>query len=121
MSKSLKRVVRGLAYADFAIAPLEMSGETRTAEQAANAAGCALDQIAKSIVFRGETSGRAVLIITAGGNKVNAVKASAVACEPSGKANASLIRTQTEFAIGGVSPIGHLSPNTAFGRRHAAL
>lgn len=114
MSKSLKRVARALAEAGLDITPLEMPGETRTAQQAADAAGCALDQIAKSIIFLGETSGEAILFITAGGNQVCADKASTVAGEPLGKADAALIRAQTGFAIGGVAPIGHLNPIRAF-------
>ncbi|WP_049836110.1 YbaK/EbsC family protein [Octadecabacter temperatus] len=114
MSKSLKRVTRALSDAGHDITPLEMPSETRTAQQAADAAGCHLDQIAKSIIFLGETSGEAILFITAGGNKVDAAKASDVAGEPLGKADAALIRKQTGFAIGGVSPIGHLNPIRAF-------
>ena len=73
-----------------------------------------LDQIAKSVIFAGQTSGQAILFITAGGNQVDPVKASAVAGEPLGKADAALIRAQTGFAIGGVAPIGHLHPITAY-------
>lgn len=114
VSKSLKRVRRALEEAGVAVDILEMSEGTRTAADAAQAAGCHLDQIAKSIIFRDEASGEAVLFVTAGGNLVNAVKASAVAGVPLGKADASLIRSQTGFAIGGVSPIGHLSPIRAW-------
>ena len=114
MSKSLKRVRNALQQAGVACDITEMPGETRTAQQAADAAGCALDQIAKSIIFRGETSGVAILLLTAGGNQVDAAKASAVAGEALGKADAALIRSQTGFAIGGVSPVGHLSPIRAF-------
>ncbi|MEO0930973.1 MAG: YbaK/EbsC family protein, partial [Pseudomonadota bacterium] len=56
----------------------------------------------------------AILFITAGGNQVDAAKASAVAGEPLGKADAALIRAQTGFAIGGVAPVGHLNPIRAF-------
>ncbi|MEJ2020637.1 MAG: YbaK/EbsC family protein, partial [Maritimibacter sp.] len=87
---------------------------TRTAADAASAAGCEIDQIVKSIIFRGEADGRAVLFLTAGGNQVDAAKASALAGEALGKADAALIRAQTGFAIGGVAPIGHLSPIRAF-------
>lgn len=114
MSKSLKRVKRALEEAGLRPEILEMPGETRTALQAANAAGCHLDQIMKSIIFRGEQSGTAILFLTAGGNQVNLVKASAVAGEPLGKADAQLVRAQTGFAIGGVAPIGHLNPIRAF-------
>ncbi len=114
MSKSLKRVRHALEQAGLAVDILEMSDSTRTAEEAAQAAGCALDQIVKSIIFRGEADGRAVLFLTAGGNRVDGEKASALAGEALGKADAQLIRGQTGFAIGGVAPIGHLSPIRAF-------
>jgi len=103
-----------LITAGHDIAPLEMPGETRTAQQAADAAQCAIDQIAKSIIFRGQTSDKAILFVTAGGNQVDPELASQVAGEPLGKADAALIRAQTGFAIGGVSPVGHLNPITAY-------
>ena len=114
MSKSLKRVIKALGDAGLDVTPLEMGAETRTAQQAADAAGCALDQIAKSVIFAGLDSGQAILFITAGGNQVDTDKASALAGEPLGKADAALIRAQTGFAIGGVSPVGHLNPIRAF-------
>ena len=114
MSKSLKRVTRILNEAGLDSQPVEMPGTTRTAQEAADAVGCALDQIAKSIIFAGLESGQALLFVTAGGNRVDDEKASAVAGEALGKADAGLIRAQTGFAIGGVSPIGHLSPIRAF-------
>ncbi|PJI92112.1 prolyl-tRNA editing enzyme YbaK/EbsC (Cys-tRNA(Pro) deacylase) [Yoonia maricola] len=114
MSKSLKRVIAALADNGLDITPLELGPETRTAQQAADAAGCALDQIAKSVIFAGQISGSSILFITAGGNQVDTDKASAVAGEPLGKADAALIRAQTGFAIGGVAPVGHLNPIQAF-------
>lgn len=114
MSKSLKRVKAALDALGIHAAVMEMSGETRTAQQAADEAGCDLDQIAKSVIFRGEESGKAVLFLTAGGNQVDAALASDAAGEALGKADAALIRTQTGFAIGGVSPVGHLNPIRAF-------
>lgn len=114
MSKSLKRVKAALEDAGIETDVLEMPDLTRTAAQAAAAAGCEIDQIAKSIIFRAEQSGCAVLFITAGGNQVCAEKASALAGEALGKADAELIRAQTGFAIGGVSPVGHLSPIRAW-------
>ena len=114
MSKSLKRVRAALEAAGVAPDIREMPSETRTAQQAADAAACDLDQIAKSIMFRGEESGTALLFITAGGNRVDGARASALAGEPLGKADAGLIRAQTGFAIGGVAPVGHLTPPRAF-------
>jgi len=110
MSKSLKRVSDALKAAGLVADIREMPGNTRTATQAAEAAGCHLDQIMKSIVFRGESSGEAILFLTAGGNQVDPTKAGAVAGERLVKADADLIRSQTGFAIGGVAPVGHLKP-----------
>lgn len=109
MSRSLARVKLALSQAGVTAEVLEMGAETRTAQQAADAAGCALDQIAKSILFAGVTSGRLYLFLTAGGNQVDAAKASALAGEELGRADAAQVRTVTGFAIGGVSPLGHLT------------
>ncbi|MFU8880998.1 MAG: YbaK/EbsC family protein [Rhodobacterales bacterium] len=113
MSKSMARVRRALEEAGLHVG-IHALGEARTAAQAAQVAGCAIDQIAKSIIFVGQDSGRAVLFLTAGGNQVDSARASTVAGEPLGKADAALIRAQTGFAIGGVAPIGHLQPVRAF-------
>ncbi len=110
MSKSLKRVRAALEAAGLEAGIVEMPGETRTAQQAAEAAGCALDQIAKSIVFRGADSGQPLLFLTAGGNRVDPARAAALAGEPLGRADADLVRAHTGFAIGGVAPVGHLNP-----------
>ena len=114
MSKSLKRVIAHMQDLGLASEILHVTVPTNTAQQAADVVGCQLDQIAKSVIFRGEESGTAILFLTAGGNRVDAAKASALAGEPLGKADASLIRNQTGFAIGGVSPFGHLNPIRAF-------
>lgn len=110
MSKSLKRVTRAIETAGIDARILEMDGSTRTAEEAAAAAGCLLDQIVKSIVFRGEDTGHVRLFLTAGGNRVCADKASALAGERLGRADAALVRAETGFAIGGVSPLGLIAP-----------
>ncbi|MFD1914477.1 YbaK/EbsC family protein [Halodurantibacterium flavum] len=114
MSKSVKRVEAALAEAGIEARLLEMGAETRTAQQAADAAGCSVDQIAKSILFRGRQSGRLYLFITAGGNRVCPEKASACAGEPLEKAEAAQIRQETGFVIGGVAPVGHLTPPRPF-------
>lgn len=114
MSKSVRRVAQVLEAAGLEPGIVEMPDSTRTAAEAAAAVGCALDQIAKSIVFRAEAHGTAVLFITAGGNRVDASRASALAGEALGKADAALIRAQTGFVIGGVAPLGHLAPIRAW-------
>ncbi|MEZ5687133.1 MAG: YbaK/EbsC family protein [Paracoccaceae bacterium] len=113
MSTSVGRVEAALDAAGVAAVVREV-GQARTAIEAAEAADCDVDQIAKSIIFRGEDSGHVVLFLTAGGNRVCADKASALAGEPLGKADAALVRSETGFAIGGVAPVGHLTKVRAF-------
>lgn len=114
MSKSPKRIKRAAEELGLTIKVVETAIDTHTAEQAAQSQGCAVDQIAKSIIFRGENTDTAILFLTAGTNRVDPGKAPALAQEPLGKADAALIRAQTGFAIGGVSPIGHLNPIKTF-------
>lgn len=110
MSSSLERVKAALAASGIVTEVLEMAEGTRTAADAAAACGCQIDQIAKSIIFKGLESGHVRLFLTAGGNQVDTARASALAGEPLGKADAALIRAETGFAIGGVAPVGHLTP-----------
>ena len=111
MSKSLKRVSAALAGETTEI---RETGEAKTALQAAAELGVEVDQIAKSIIFQGQTTGQALLFITAGGNQVCENKAAALADEPLGLADAALVRAQTGFAIGGVSPLAHKNPIRSF-------
>lgn len=111
MSKSLKRVRAAL---EGEAADIRETGEAKTALQAAAELGVEVDQIAKSIVFQGQITGEALLFITAGGNQVCMNKAAALAGEPLGRAQAALVRAQTGFAIGGVSPLAHKNPIRSF-------
>ncbi|MFN0113262.1 MAG: YbaK/EbsC family protein [Paracoccaceae bacterium] len=110
MSRSLARVEAALAAAGIVPEIVACGEETRTAAQAAEQAGCAPDQIVKSIIFAGVASGRLYLFLTAGGNRVDGARASALAGEALGRADADRVRAETGFAIGGVAPVGHLSP-----------
>ena len=100
MSKSLKRVRFALETAGLDISILEMPGEARTAADAAREAACHIDQIAKSIIFRGDETGAASVFVAAGGNQVSPEKAAAVAGEPLGRADTVFVRAATGFAIG---------------------
>ena len=113
MSKSLARVTAALQAAGIASVPVEAKGEIRTAEAAAADAGVKVDQIVKSILFQGE-SGRLFLFLTAGGNKVDPEKAAALAGEALSRAEVEVVRAVTGFAIGGVAPLGHLTPSPTF-------
>jgi len=114
MSKSLKRVKAALEAAAIDATILEMPGETRTALAAATEANCEIDQIAKSIIFQGASSGRVILFITAGGRSVDNARAAKLAGEELGRADPAFVRATTGFAIGGVAPIGHLVPPIVF-------
>ncbi|MDT1060625.1 YbaK/EbsC family protein [Paracoccus sp. CPCC 101403] len=114
MSKSLARVRAALEAAGATTQIRETDDRARTAAGAAEVVGCEVDQIAKSIIFRGEESGHIVLFLTAGGNRVNSGKAAEVAGQDLGKADADQIRAETGFAIGGVAPVGHLQRIEAY-------
>jgi len=84
----------------------------RTSAEAARAVGCRVDQIAKSLVFRGAESQRAVLVIASGANRVDERKVAGLIAEPVGRADADFVRARTGFAIGGVAPVAHAEPLT---------
>lgn len=114
MSRSVARVRAALEAAGIAPEIREMAEGTRTAAAAAEAVGCAIDQIAKSVIFRGAESDAVYLFVTAGGNRVDAEKATALAGETLGPADAGFVRARTGFVIGGVAPVGHLEAPRAF-------
>lgn len=109
---SVQRVQEALAAAggDHTVVALEQSA--RTSAQAASAVGCQVDQIAKSLVFRGARSQRAVLVIASGANRVDEAKLAALIAEPVGRADPDFVRQRTGFAIGGVAPVAHAEPLT---------
>lgn len=89
---------------------VEFEQPTRTSAEAATAIGCSIAEIAKSIVFRGRTSGLAVVVVASGDNRVGEAKVSALVDEPLARADADFVRVATGYAIGGVAPIGHSQP-----------
>jgi prolyl-tRNA editing enzyme YbaK/EbsC (Cys-tRNA(Pro) deacylase) len=104
---SVDRVRQALAELGLASEIKEFSASTRTSADAAAAIGCAVAQIAKSLVFRAKPSGRAVLVMASGANRVDEKKLAAALGETIGKADAEFVRAETGFAIGGVSPVGY--------------
>jgi len=93
---------------------VEFEESTKTAADAAAAVGCSVGQIAKSIVFRAAESGRAVLVITSGTNRVDEKKIRGLLGEKVERADADFVRASTGFAIGGVPPVGHERPPVVF-------
>jgi prolyl-tRNA editing enzyme YbaK/EbsC (Cys-tRNA(Pro) deacylase) len=86
---------------------IEHAESTRTAQEAADRAGCELGQIVKSLIFRGKVSGKPILVLTSGSNRVDEKRISEYAGETISRADADFVRTITGYAIGGVPPIGH--------------
>jgi prolyl-tRNA editing enzyme YbaK/EbsC (Cys-tRNA(Pro) deacylase) len=86
----------------------------RTAQQAADALGVQVGQIAKSIIFRRKPDDAAVLVITSGDKRVDEAKVQALVCTAGatlGRADAQFVKSKTGFAIGGVAPIAHATPS----------
>src|SRR5437870_987820 len=80
--------------------------------EAAQAVGCRVDQIAKSLVCRATRSQRAVLVVASGANRVDELKIAGLLAEPIARADADFVRARTGYAIGGVAPIAHAEPLT---------
>jgi Cys-tRNA(Pro) deacylase len=103
-AQKIQNLLNSLGY-DYTV--IEHAESTRTAQEAADRAGCELGQIVKSLIFRGKTSGKPILVLTSGANRVDEKRISRYAGESISRADADFVRTVTGFAIGGVPPIGH--------------
>lgn len=93
---------------------MELDRTARSAKEAAEALGCRVEQIVKSLVFRGSRSGRPVLVLASGPNRVDETKISTLLSEPIEKADARYVKEMTGFSIGGVPPVGHAEMPVAF-------
>lgn len=107
LSPTAQKVQDLLAERGYNCAVTEFAESTRTAQEAADRAGCLLGQITKSLIFKGTQSGKPILVLTSGANRVNEKLISSYAGEPIGRADPDFVRTVTGFAIGGVPPLGH--------------
>jgi prolyl-tRNA editing enzyme YbaK/EbsC (Cys-tRNA(Pro) deacylase) len=87
-----------------------MPASTRTAAEAAQAVAASVGQIVKSLVFKGETTGKAHLILVSGTNRVQEPAMSEILGEPITRPDAAFVRATTGYAIGGVPPLGHAAP-----------
>jgi len=107
LSPSAQKVQQALQALGFALEVVELPDSTRTAAEAAQAVGCQVGQIVKSLVFKAKRSQRPVLVVASGANRVNEKAIEALIGEPLGRADADFVRQRTGFAIGGVPPVGH--------------
>jgi prolyl-tRNA editing enzyme YbaK/EbsC (Cys-tRNA(Pro) deacylase) len=110
LSPSAQKVQDLLRADGFDCTVIEFVESTRTSAEAAARVGVQIGQIVKSLIFRGQTSGKPVLVLTSGANRVDEARIGAYAGEPIGRADAEFVRSVTGFVIGGVPPIGHTQP-----------
>ena len=110
LSDSAKRVQDYLLVRGFSFEVKELPGSTRTAQEAADSIGCAVSQIAKSLVFRDKETGLPVLVIASGSNRVDVAKIEKKAGLKLGKADGGFVKEKTGYAIGGIPPVGHNEP-----------
>ena len=110
LPEGVARVSRALQTLGHPHAPVMLSDAARTAQEAADALGVQLGQIAKSVIFRRKQDDAAVLVVTSGDRRVDEKKVSALVGKV-GRADADFVKARTGFSIGGVSPVAHLHPS----------
>lgn len=114
LKKSSEKVQNVLNQFGFELNVIEFSDSTRTSQDAANTIGCIVNQIAKSLIFKGKTSKKPILIIASGPNRVNEKTIKQYVGENLQRADADFVLEHTGFAIGGIPPIGHKNQITTF-------
>ncbi|MBA4060447.1 MAG: cys-tRNA(pro)/cys-tRNA(cys) deacylase [Verminephrobacter sp.] len=105
----VQRVAAALQEKGHPHAPRMLDNSARTAQEAADALGIAVGQIAKSIIFRRKSDDVAVLVVTSGDRRVDEKKVEAHVGKV-GRADADFVKSRTGFSIGGVSPVAHATP-----------
>jgi len=114
LSSSAQKVQEALEGLGLSLEVVELPDSTRTAVEAAQAVGCHLGQIVKTLIFKAKRSQRPVMVLVSGSNRVNEKSIEALIDEPLGKADADFVRRHTGFAIGGVPPVGLLEEIQTF-------
>ena len=114
LPEGVQRVANVLQAQGHPHSPVMLDDAARTAQQAADALGVAVGQIAKSIIFRRKSDDVAVLVVTSGDRRVDEKKVEALVCPDGrrlGRADAAFVKSRTGFSIGGVSPLAHATPS----------
>jgi prolyl-tRNA editing enzyme YbaK/EbsC (Cys-tRNA(Pro) deacylase) len=107
--EGFRRVSQALAERAHAHEPLWLEVAARTAQEAADALGVDVGQIAKSVIFRRKSDEVAVLVVTSGDKRVDEKRVAAIT-GALGRADADFVKARTGFSIGGVSPLAHATP-----------
>lgn len=112
LPEGVQRVVAVLQESGHPHMPVMLDDAARTAQQAADALGVRLGQIAKSIIFRRKSDEAAIMVVTSGDRRVDERKVEALVCPDGkrvGRADAEFVKAKTGFSIGGVSPLAHVT------------
>jgi Cys-tRNA(Pro) deacylase len=107
LSPSAQKVQDALRALGFDLTVIEHAESTRTAQEAAERVGVTLGQIVKSLIFKGKATGKPILVLTSGANRVDEKRIKSYAGEKIERADADFVRGMTGYAIGGVPPIAH--------------
>lgn len=113
-SDATRRFAAAAETLGLPVAVIEHETSSRTAEEAAASCGCDVAQIVKSLVFRGRDTGRPILLLVSGKNRVNERATGTRIGEELERADANFVRDATGFAIGGIPPLGHREPMATF-------
>ena len=107
LSEAAQRVQDALRAGGFTNTVIELEVPVKTAGAAAEAVGCTPEQIVKSLVFQGVTSGKPILVVASGGTRISESRLTAIVHEPVKMGPPKFVREVTGFAIGGIPPVGH--------------
>jgi prolyl-tRNA editing enzyme YbaK/EbsC (Cys-tRNA(Pro) deacylase) len=108
-SEGFRRVAQALGERGHPHAPRWLDASARTSQEAADALGVAVGQIAKSVIFRRKSDQAAVLVDTSGDRRLEEKKVAA-RVGPLARADAEFVKAATGFSIGGVAPLAHSLP-----------
>ena len=115
MHPSAQRVAESAQALGLAIEIVEFAQTTRSAQEAAEAVGCQVAQIVKSLCF--VVNGRSTICLVSGANQLDERKLAALAGvgrKQVSRADADSVKAATGFSIGGVPPFGHATPSPVY-------
>jgi len=104
--EGFQTVSRALQALGHPHVPRFLDDAVRTSQQAAEALGIEVGQVAKSVIFRRKSDDAAVLVVASGDRRVDEKKV-ATLVGAIGRADAAFVKERTGFSIGGVAPLAH--------------
>lgn len=115
MHPSTRKVAAAAQELGLAIEIKTFDQTTRTAQEAAEAIGCDVAQIVKSLCFT--VNDQPIMALVSGANQLDERKLATlcgVGRKKVQRASADAVKAATGFSIGGVPPFGHLTPMTIY-------